>query len=221
MQRLGTIHGLTDRMQYMGAGRGALLGLSLGAAVAVAIVVLIYAFLLLHDVFGEQEIPYSLGLVIYALIHGGAVSLDVPPIPALLGVGGSLRLGLPISSFALLPFLALLIGSRFLARRAKLLLPFAVATILSYALIGDVIAAVGGASVEGGEGTTASLSAAPLSATLWSLLWALLGTTLGVAASRGPLLSAQMRQVVWGGLWAVGVSTILALVLTMILALLQ
>ncbi len=134
--------------------------------------------------------PFSLGLVAYALIHGVAGSLDVPPIPALFGIGESLRLGLPISSFALFPFLALLVGSRFLASRARSLLPFATATILSYALIVGVIAALGSTSVEGGEGTTVSLSAAPLSVALWSLLWALLGTTLGVAASRGPLLPA-------------------------------
>ena len=217
----GTLQVLADRVRTVASGKDALLGLSLGTGVAAAILGLILALLLLYNVFGGQEISYSLGPVLYALIHGGAASLDVPPIPAFFGIGGSLRLGLPISSFALLPFLVLLVGSRFLVSRARSSIPFAAATILSYSLLVGVIAALGSTLVEGGEGTSVSLSAAPFSAALWSLLWALLGTTLGVTASRGPLLPAHMRQVAWGGLWAVGVSTVLALVLTLILALIQ
>lgn len=204
-----------------GVGRDALWGLALAVSVAAAAVALIYLLLFLYELFGDPEIPYSLGLVLYALMHGGAASVEVPPTQALLGIGGSLRLGLPISSFALFPFLALLFGARIISSRVRALFPFAAGAILSYALIVGVFSVVGGASMEGGEETTVSLAAAPFSAAIWGLLWAFLGVTLGVAASRGPLLPSGVRQVVWGGLWAAGTSTVLAVLLAIILALVQ
>lgn len=176
-QTAGAVGGLRDRALPVGSGRDIFLGVSLATGVAVATVVLIYLLLFFYKLFGELEIPYSLGLVLYALMHGGAVSLEVPPTQALLGIGGSLRLGLPISSFALFPFLALLLGARTLSSRARSLFPFAAVAIISYGLIVAVIALVGGASIEGGEGATLSLAAAPLSAGVWGLLWAFLGVT--------------------------------------------
>lgn len=53
-----------------------------------------------------------MGLALFALLHGGGAFLDVPPVRALLGIGGSVRLGLPITSFALVPFLLSLLAGR-------------------------------------------------------------------------------------------------------------
>lgn len=220
-QSSATTARMRNGIRPVDGGKDALLGLYLAAGIAAATMALIYLLLFLYALFGSQEIPYSLGLVLYALLHGGAAALEVPPTEELLGIGGSLRLGLPISSFALLPFLAFLFGARTLGRRARSPLPFAVGAILPYAVIVSVLALLGGASIEGGQQANLTLAATPFSAGLWSLLWAALGVTLGVAAFRGPLLPSMVRQIAWGGVWAVGISAALAVLIAIILAVIQ
>src|SRR5215211_145270 len=85
----------------------------------------------------------TLGLVVFSLIHGGAFSVSVPAGPALLGIGGSFWLGLPPTSFALLPFVALLVLGRFVARRTESTVLFACSTAITYALVVSLLAALG------------------------------------------------------------------------------
>jgi hypothetical protein len=144
----------------------------------------------------------------------------VPPIPALFGIGGSVRLGLPITSLALIPFLASLLGGRLLGSRAGTVAPFALAAALAYALVLAALAALGAASSETGD-VTIRFASDPISAALRGFLLVGLGTMLGGAASRGPLLPAWVRQVFRGALWSVGVSLAIALVLTVAVVLTQ
>jgi hypothetical protein len=146
--------------------------------------------------------------------------LDVPPIPALLGIGGSVRLGLPITSFALIPFLLSLLAGRLLGRHARTTAPFALAAALAYALLLALLAVLGAASSHTGD-VTIRFAPDPLSAALRGFLWVGLGTVIGAAASRGPLLPAWIRQVLRGALCAVGVSLLITLVLAIVVGLAQ
>ena len=114
-------------------------------------------------------------------MHGGGASVEVPPIPALLGLGGSLRLGLPVTSFALLPFVASLLGGRFLGRRARTAGLFVLAVAAAYALVVAGLGAMGAASSEFG-GTTVRFAPDPLSTALRGFLWVGLGTTIGAGS---------------------------------------
>ena len=71
---------------------------------------MLYVLLAVRGSLPEPGVPATIGLTLFALIHGGAVSVEVPPNPSLLGLGGSLRIGLPATSFVLLPFLSSLLG---------------------------------------------------------------------------------------------------------------
>ncbi|QIN79913.1 hypothetical protein GBA65_16820 [Rubrobacter marinus] len=164
--------------------------------------------------------PGTVGLALFVLIHGGGVSVEVPPTPALLGLGGSLSLGLPVTSFALLPFVASLLAGRLLGRRARTAGLFVLAAALAYALLVAVFAASGTASLGAGDATI-RFAPGPLSAALRGFLWVGLGTMLGVAAAGQPLLPAMYRQVVRGALWALGVSLTVALALSVGLSLLE
>ncbi len=201
-------------------GRDALLGLLLALACAGLLVAALYALLALRGAFSEPSTPGTLGLALFALLHGGAASVEVPPIPALLGLGGALRLGLPVTSFALLPFVASLLLARPFARRAQTAAVFVLAAAAAYALLVAVLAAFGAASGDAG-GATVRLSPGPLSTASRAFLWVGLGTMLGAAAARGPLLPARARQVLRGALWAVGVSVAVTLALTAVIALAQ
>ncbi len=200
--------------------RGALTGVLLAVACAGLLVGLLYALLALRGVFSDPSTPGTIGLSLFALLHGGAASVEVPPIPALLGLGGSLRLGLPVTSFALLPFVASLILGRLLARRAQTAAVFVLTAAVAYALLVAALAALGTASGDAG-GATVRFAPDPLSAALRSFLWVGLGATLGTAAALGPLLPARPRQVLRGALWAVGVSVAVTLVLAVVVALAQ
>jgi hypothetical protein len=144
----------------------------------------IYAALAAHGVFQDSATPGTVGLALFALLHGGGASVDVPPIPALLGIGGSVRLGLPITSFALIPFLLSLLAGRLLGRHARTTAPFALAAALAYALLLALLAVLGAASSHTGD-VTIRFAPDPLSAALRGFLWVGLGTVLGAAASRG------------------------------------
>ena len=213
-------HGAPPTFRFPGAGRDALLGLLLALACAGLSVAAIYAALAARGVFSDPSIPGTIGLALFALLHGGGASVDVPPIPALLGIGGSVRLGLPVTSFALLPFLLSLLAGRLLGRHTRTAALFAVAAALAYALLLALLAVLGAASSETGD-VAIRFAPDPLSAALRGLLLVGLGTAIGAAASRGPLLPAWARQVLRGALWAVGVSLAVTLVLTVIVALAQ
>jgi hypothetical protein len=180
----------------------------------------IYAALAARGAFSDPAVPGTVGLALFALMHGGGAYVDVPPIPALLGIGGSVRLGLPITSFALIPFLLSLLAGRLLGRHARTTAPFAIAAALAYALLLALLAVLGAASSETGD-VAVRFAPDPISAALRGFLWVGLGTVLGAAASRGPLLPAWIRQVLRGALWAVGVSLAVTLVLAVIVALAQ
>ncbi len=207
-------------LRSQGLGRDALLGVLLAVACAGLLVGALYAVLALRGVFSDPSTPGNLGLTLFALLHGGAATVKVPPIPALLGIGGSLRLGLPVTSFALLPFVASLILGRLLARRAQTAAAFVLAAAVAYALLVAVLAAFGAASGDAG-GATVRFAPGPLSAALRAFLWVGLGATLGTAAALGPLLPARPRQVLRGALRAVGVSVAVTLVLAVVVALAQ
>lgn len=89
----GNAEGIRHRVLPAGSGKDALLGLFLAAGVAAATVILIYLLLFSYELFGGQHIPYSLGVVLYALMHGGAVFLEMPPTQALFGIGGVIAIG--------------------------------------------------------------------------------------------------------------------------------
>lgn len=207
-------------LRFTEAGRDALLGLLLALACAGALVAVLYAALAARGVFSDPAVPGTVGLALFALLHGGGASVDVPPIPALFGIGGSVRLGLPVTSFALIPFLASLLAGRLLGNRARFPALFALAAALAYALVLVVLAALGTAASETGD-VTIRFAPDPLSAALRGFLWVGLGTTLGAAASRGPLFPAWARQVLRGALWAVGVSLAVVLVLAAVVVLAQ
>ncbi len=186
--------------------------------VAAFIFCLIYAALLVQAIFGEAGVPGGSVPVAYSLLHGGAASVEVPPIPELFGIGGDLQLGLPLLSFALLPFLAFLIGGRIISSRASSALFLSAAAALSYGVIVGVVAALSGVTINTG-GATISLSVAPFSAALWAALLALLGVAIGVAVTRGPWMPAWARQATRGAILATGVSLAGILLISAVVAL--
>lgn len=198
--------------------REALLGSLLAAGVSLLVVVGLYILLLIRWVFGAGDAPGMGGLVSFVAAHGGAVSVKVPPTPALLGIGGSLEIDPPITSIALLPFVLLLLGSWMISRRLGTFVLFALVATVCYSVILAVLALLG-ATTASGEGAEVTVSAAPLSAALHGLLIAGLGTFLGVVAARGPFLPDRARQVLRGALVAVGASILLTLILAILILL--
>jgi hypothetical protein len=195
-----------SRLWPANAGREILAGVLVAVVVAGLLVGLVYALLALRGVFADSSVPRTLGLVVFSLVHGGAISASVPAGPSLLGVGGSLELGLPITSFALLPFVALLVLGRIVARRTETTVLFACAAATAYALVVGVLAALGAAfAEEAAEGAAAQFAANPLSTAWRAFLLALLGVLLGAAVPHGPLLTVRLRQVLRGAFAAVGV----------------
>jgi hypothetical protein len=156
--------------------------------------------------------------VSFVAAHGGAVSVKVPPMPALFGIGGSLKIDPPVTSIALLPFVILLLGSWVISRRLGTSVLFALVATVCYSVILAVVALLS-MTTASGEGAEVTVSAAPLSAALHGLLIAGLGTLLGVVAARGPFLPDRARQVLRGALVAVGASILLALVLAILVLL--
>lgn len=196
------------------------MGALLSLGVVVLLVAAIYLVLLLRGTFGNPAVPHSLGLLVFALLHGGSASVTVPPVPALLGIGGSAVLGLPATSFALLPFVLLLVSGRYLAQRTRSGAAFTLSATFVYAALVGLLAALGGGVVESDEARI-GLGAGPLSAFANAFLLAGIATALGVATAHGPLLPTRVRQVVRGALAAVAVSVVLALVLAALIALVQ
>jgi len=158
------------------------------------------------------------GLVSFVAAHGGALSVRVPPGPALLDIGGSLKIDPPITSIALLPFILLLLGSWMISRRLRAFVLFPLVATVCYSVILAVVALLSRTTTSG-EGSEVTVSAAPLSAAFHGLLIAGLGTLLGVIAARGPFLPERARQVMRGALVAVGTSTVLALILAVLVLL--
>src|SRR5215208_1501827 len=154
---------------------------------------------------------------------GGAFSVSVPAGPSLLGIGGSFWLGLPPTSFALLPFVALLVLGRFVARRTESTLLFACSTAITYALVVSLLAALGSISVAGADegATTVGYAADPLSAGWRAFLLALVAALLGAAVAHGPLLPGRLRQVLRGALVAIGISLVITVLLAVILVVVQ
>src|SRR5215204_5621165 len=192
-------------------------------SVVVLLVGLIYALLALRGAFENTSVPRTLGLVVFSLVHGGAFSVSVPSAPSLLGIGGSFWLGLPPTSFALLPFVALLVLGRFVARRTESTVLFACSTAITYALVVSLLAALGSISVAGADegATTVRYAADPLSAGWRAFLLALVGALLGAAVAREPLLPGRLRQVLRGALVAIGISLVITVLLAVILVVVQ
>lgn len=216
---------VSDRLSRLwpaNAGREILTGVLVAVAVAVLTLGLVYALLALRGAFTDPSVSRTLGLLVLSLIHGGALWATVPAGPSLLGIGGSLELGLPVTSFALLPFVALLVLGRIVARRTETTVLFACATALTYALVVGVLAALGTASGEGaGEGAAIQVAADPLSTSWRAFLLAILGVLVGAAVPHGPLLPARPRQVTRGAFAAFGISLAIAMLLTVVLLLVQ
>lgn len=198
--------------------REALLGLLLAAGVSLLLVVGFYILLLIRWVIGMGDAPGMGGLVSFVAAHGGALSVRVPPGPALLDIGGSLKIDPPITSIALLPFILLLLGSWMISRRLRAFVLFPLVATVCYSVILAVVALLSRTTTSG-EGSEVTVSAAPLSAAFHGLLIAGLGTILGLVAARGPFLTERTRQVMRGALVAVGASTVLALVLAVLVLL--
>ena len=211
-----------SRLRPANAGREILAGVLVAVAVAGLLVGLLYVLLALRGALADPSVPRTLGLVVFSLVHGGAISASVPAGPSLLGVGGSLELGLPITSFALLPFVALLVLGRIVARRTETTVLFACAAATAYALVVGVLATLGAAfAEEAAEGAAAQFASDPLSTAWRAFLLALLGVLLGAVASHGPLLPVRLRQVIRGAFAAVGVSLAVTVLLAVILSVVQ
>src|SRR5919112_6210885 len=135
--------------------------------------------LLIRWALGMGDAPGMGGLVSFVAAHGGALSVRVPPGPALLDIGGSLKIDPPITSIALLPFILLFVGSWMISRRLGASVLFPLVATVCYSVILAVVALLG-ATTTSGEGAEVTVSAAPLSAALHGLLIAGLGTLLGV-----------------------------------------
>src|SRR5215217_3499821 len=217
--RAGTRHASFSRFWTASARREIVAGVLVAASVAVLLVGLVYALLALRGAFEDPSIPRQLGLVVFSLIHGGVFSVSVPAAPLLLGIGGSVWLGLPPTSFALLPFVALLVLGRSVARRTETTLLFACATAITYALVVGLLAALGSAylAVGADEGAaTVRYAADPLSAGWRAFLLALIGALLGAAVAHRPLLPERIRQVLRGAFVAVGISLIVKMLIALI-----
>ncbi len=211
-----------SRLWPANAGREILAGVLVAAAVAGLLLGLIYALLALRGTFADPSVPRTLGLVIFSLIHGGALYASVPAGPSLFGIGGSLELGLPLTSFALLPFVALLVLGRVVARRIETMVLFACVTAATYAMVVSLLAALSTASVEeAGQGAAAEVAADPLSTAWRAFLLGILAVLVGAAVSHGPLLPVRPRQVIRGALAAMGISLAVTLLLAVILFVVQ
>src|SRR5215212_1746774 len=198
-------------------------GVLVAVSVVVLLVGLIYALLALREAFEDPSVPRTLGLVVFSLVHGGAFSVSVPSAPSLLGIGGSFWLGLPPTSFALLPFVALLVLGRFVARRTESTLLFACSTAITYALVVGLLATLGSISVAGADdsATTVRYAADPLSAGWRAFLIALVAALLGAAVAHGPLLPERLRQVLRGAFAAIGISLVVTVLLAVVLMVVQ
>ena len=193
-----------------------MLGGLLAVGVALVQIVGLYVLLLIRWAVGAGDAPGIGGLVGFVAAHGGAVFAKVPPVPALLGIGGSLKIDPPITSMALLPFVLLLVGSWVLSRRERTFVVFALVATVCYSLILTLLALLFRTTSSAGEGAEITVSAAPLSAALHGLLIAGLGTLVGLVAARGPFLPDRARQVLRGALVAVGTSVVLTMLLAML-----
>ncbi len=202
-----------DRIRSLSAEprREALLGGLLAVGVALVQIVGLYVLLLIRWAVGAGDAPGIGGLVGFVAAHGGAVFAKVPPVPALLGIGGSLKIDPPITSMALL-----LVGSWVLSRRERTFVVFALVATVCYSLILTLLALLFRTTSSAGEGAEITVSAAPLSAALHGLLIAGLGTLVGLVAARGPFLPDRARQVLRGALVAVGTSVVLTMLLAML-----
>src|SRR5918995_3907326 len=198
--------------------REALLGFLLATGVSPLLVLGFYILLLIRWAIGVGEAPGMGLLVSFVAAHGGALSVRVPPGPALFDIGGSLKIDPPITSLALLPFILLFVGSWIISRRLRTNVLFPLVATVCYSVILAVVALLSRTTTSG-EGAHVTVYAAPLSAALHGLLIAGLGTLLGVVAARGPFLTERARQVMRGALVAVGASTVLALVLAVLVLL--
>src|SRR5215218_670345 len=221
--RAETRHASFSRFWPASASREIVAGVLVAVGVVVLLVGLIYGLLALRGAFADPSVPRTLGLVLFALVHGGAFSVSVPPSPSLLGIGGSFLLGLPPTSFALLPFVALLVLGRFVARRTESTLLFACSTAITYALVVSLLAALGSISVAGADegATTVRYAADPLSAGWRAFLMALVGVLLGAAVAHGPLLPGRLRQVFRGAFVAIGISLVITVLLAVVLVVVQ
>ena len=193
-----------------------MLGGLLAVGVALVQIVGLYVLLLIRWAVGAGDAPGIGGLVGFVAAHGGAVFAKVPPVPALLGIGGSLKIDPPITSIALLPFVLLLVGSWVLSRRERTFVVFVLVVTVCYSLILTLLALLFRTTSSAGEGAEITVSAAPLSAALHGQLIAGLGTLVGLVAARGPFLTDRARQVLRGGLVAVGTSVVLTMLLAML-----
>jgi hypothetical protein len=193
-----------------------LLGVLLAVGVALVQIVGLYILLLVRWAVGAGDAPGMGGLVGFVAAHGGAVFAKVPPVPALLGISGSLKVDPPITSIAALPFVLMLVGSWVLSRRERKFVVFALVAPVCYSLILAVLALLFRVT-SSGDGAEITVSALPLSVALHGLFVAGLGILIGVVTARGPFLPDRARQVLRGGLMAVGVSVVLTLLLAIML----
>jgi hypothetical protein len=69
-------------LRFPDLGRDALLAL----ACATLSVAVLYALLALRETFSNPSTPGTIGIALFALIHGGAASVNVPPIPSFFGL---------------------------------------------------------------------------------------------------------------------------------------
>jgi hypothetical protein len=122
----------------------------------------------------------------------------------------------PITSIAALPFVFMLAGSWVLSWRERTFVVFALVAPVCYSLILAVLTLLFRATSTG-KGTEITVSALPLSAALHGLLIAGLGVLVGSVAARGPFLPDRARQVLRGGLAAVGTSVVLTVLLVIML----
>lgn len=200
--------------------RQALFGVVLAVGTVVVLLVVFYLILVLRWLLGVSEMPGLSGIFGFVAAHGGAISVEAPPTPALMGLGGSLTVDPPVTTLALLPFLVLLAGSWAVSRMLQTSLVFVGVVGATYAVLLGLLALLGRASTAAGEGVEISISAAPLSAALHGLLIAALGALVGVVAARGPLLPDRARQIVKGAFVAVLISVVLTVLLAGIISLL-
>lgn len=200
------------------SAREALFGAVSGAIGVAGMLAIVYLSLSLVWVFGGTA-PGARGLVGFVLLHGGGADVEVPPIEALFGIGGSFAVDPPLTSLALLPFLVFLLLGWMNARRESVSWGFVGSASLVYGVLLALLSLIASASVEVSPSVTANISASPVSAGIWGFLLAGAGAALGVSGARGPLLGEDARRVVTGGFVALGTSVGVAVALAVILSL--
>lgn len=174
--------------------RDAALGAGLGLSLAFGLMVLVYIVLAtLGGIAGFFK--WNLGLMIFALLHGGSAGFEIGSGLDFVDVSAAMKIGLPMTSFAVAPFgLAFLYG-RFSMRWMALTRTVMLACAIAYAFAVLVFALLGRISVELPQ-ISLSLFVGPLSAAFWGGALVVGGLYVGRSTVSRPRVVERVRNTI-------------------------